>query len=131
MDLLEKIDLYGESKQSFDELKKEVDELNKDIKTEMKNSNQETLATDKYKITVKDVVSESFDEDKLLLFIKSMLTDRKFSDMVAHYGIIRQKEYVDMEALENAIYSGEFDATILKPYKTQKISTRLTIKTVK
>lgn len=94
---------YAENKNMLDDYKKICDEENKQIKELMTD---DTYEAGGYKATRSVQTRESMNEDKLL-------------DVLQQYGvaynenIIRTKEYVDMDALENAIYKGKIDKDIL------------------
>ena len=85
---------YLMDKNALDELKKEVDEQNSGIKREMEKQNITEYTVDG--ITAKYIVAkkESFNEAKLLDVLKK-------HDCT---GVIKTREYVDMDALENALY---------------------------
>ena len=119
--LKEIIDRYGKEKAELDEKKKVVDADNAKIKELMTSDNLENAVGDEYKATCKTIVSENFNEDKLLILIKEMKVP----------GIIKTKEYVDMEELESAIYNGEVDATKLASCKERKETLRLTVSRIK
>ena len=73
------------------------------------------VASDGTKVSVSTTNKPVFNEDKLLDYIKSTGVE----------GVVKTKEYVDMEALENAIYHGTIDASALAPFKEDKITTTL------
>lgn len=96
------------------EATKEV--YNKLIKETFEENNLNKYTTsDGIKASITITNKPIFDEDKLIEFIKS--TGVK--------GIIKTKEYIDMEALENALYHGEIKASDLKPFKTEKVTKTL------
>jgi len=115
------IDRYGKEKAELDAQKKIVDEDNAKIKELMTADNLENAIGDEFKATCKTIVSENFNEDKLLVVLKKMNVP----------GVIKTKEYVDMEELENAIYNGEIDATKLASCKERKETLRLTVSRIK
>jgi len=96
MTLQEKIKYYFDQKTILDTVKKDVDKFNTEIKSEM--ADLDTLEVDN--LIAKKTIStrESIDEEKLIPIIKSW--------NIPNEDIIKTKEYVDMEALENAIYNG-------------------------
>ena len=98
------IECFYEDKRMLDKYKKSTEEYNKEIKDIMSNININEFETDSgliAKLTHKQ--SESFNEEKLLTKIKELNIP----------GIIKTREYVDMEALENAIYNENIDASEL------------------
>ena len=103
MDLNTIIPHYYEMKQELDELKKTVEGENADIKREMENRGitdfqiGELIA--KYIVAKK----ESFNEAKLIDVLKK-------HDCT---GVIKTREYVDMDALENALYHDAYTKEII------------------
>lgn len=113
--LKELIRLFYEDKQSLEKYKKSTEEYNKEIKEGMKELDINEFETDDgliAKISIQN--RESFIDEKLIEKIKESKVP----------GIIKTKEYVDMDALEDAIYNGKFDASTLTTCKTsQKVVT--------
>ena len=123
MTLEELIPIYGENNTQYNGLKKVVGEQSSEIKKLMQGNNIDEKSVGGWtaKLTVKK--SESFDEDKLLDIVKEL----GFADK-----LIKTREYVDMDALEEAIYNGEItqDMLVVKiaQAKVVKESVALTIK---
>lgn len=123
MTLEELIPIYGENNTQYNGLKKVVAEQSGEIKKLMQGNNidEKSVGSWTAKLTVKK--SESFDEDKLLGIVKEL----GFADK-----LIKTREYVDMDALEEAIYNGEItqDMLVVKiaQAKVVKESVALTIK---
>ena len=67
------------------------------------------------KCSVSTTTKPVFNEEKLIDYIKSTGVE----------GIIKTKEYVDMEALENALYHGTIKGADLQPFKEDKITKTL------
>ena len=94
---------YAENKSMLDDYKKICDSENKQIKELMDEGSYEAGG---YKATKIISTRDSMNEDKLL-------------DVLQQYGvaydekIIKTKEYVDMDALESAIYKQKLDNTML------------------
>ena len=98
------IECFYKDKQTADKYKKSAEEYNKEIKDIMGNIKIDEFETDSgliAKLTHKQ--SESFNEEKLLAKMKELNIP----------GIIKTREYVDMEALENEIYNENIDASEL------------------
>ena len=87
---------YAENKSILDDYKKICDKENKQIKELMTD---DTYEAGGYKATKSVSVRETMNEDKLL----ELLIDKGYKDTK----VIKQKYYVDMDALESAIYSGQ------------------------
>lgn len=84
--------------------------LNAEIKGVMLTHGLKTFDFDDYKVKCTTVESCSFDPDILLAVIKD--SGKK--------ELIKTREYVDLDDLEQAVYKEEIDAAILAP--AQKIS---------
>jgi len=95
---------YKQNKESLDSYKKLCDEGNQLIKDIMKTNNIEKYTSlDGIKATFSIQKRQDFDDEKLLQKIKEL----GFTD------IIKTKEYVDMDGLENLIYNGELDGSAI------------------
>ena len=103
MTLDELIPRYGEDNTELNGLKKIVADENSKIKELMKESKMDEATSGDWvaKITVKK--SESFNDEKLLNIIKQL----------GLHNIIKTKEYVDMDAMEEAIYNGTITQDML------------------
>ena len=99
---------YGENKSTFDLLKKECDRQNAEIKTLMTELDCTEYTSGGYTAKYSVQHRESMNEDKLLELLSA--------EDYQHYldlGIIKQKDYIDGDALENAIYHEKIDKDIL------------------
>ena len=105
------IEKFYVDKLELDNFKKSTEKYNKEIKDLMQKLNTTEHVTDNGLVAKMSVQKrESFNEDLLLSKIRSLEVP----------GIIKSKEYVDMDALENAIYNGELDATELASCRVTK-----------
>ena len=93
---------YAENKSMLDDYKKICDNENKQIKELMDEGSYEAGG---YKATKTISTRDSINEDKLL----DVLIRAGFKNTP----IIRTKEYVDMDALESALYKGQIEEDIL------------------
>lgn len=118
------IDAYALNKNELDSYKKICDAENAEIKALMTELELNKASTEDYTATLSIQHRETMDEDKLL----EVLRDAGYADIV-----IRTKEYVDMDLLENAIYHEMIDKDTLlamqrckevKEVQTLKISKR-------
>ena len=94
---------YAKNKLQLEDMKSYVDEDNKKIKELMTQQDLKSYDTNGYRATVSVQKRESMNEEKLL--------------NIAHeYGIdiIKTKEYIDFDALENAIYHNEISLDVLE-----------------
>lgn len=88
---------YGMNKAELDGYKKLCDKENKEIKKIMKDYALQIYKTDDYKVTYNVQQRESLNEEILIPILNAGVS----SDL----GIVKVKEYVDFDALENAIYN--------------------------
>lgn len=122
--LEELVERYGNLKGEMDSYKKQVDSDNKEIKSIMSTTGVNEISAGGYVAKYSVAISESFDEEKLIKGLTSKLYDGKSA---YDLGIIKHKEYVDMTALEDAIYNGKINAAELADCKVRKETPRLTI----
>lgn len=115
--LKELVRLFYEDKQQLDNYKKSTDEYNKDIKEIMGQLDLNEFESDDLVAKIGVQNRESFNEDKLIDKLKSLNVS----------GVIKTKEYVDMDALENAIYNELIDASELTSCKEVKTITNLKV----
>ena len=100
---------YNEDKTQMDALKTVVDAANLEIKTKMRKMGLTEWFTDSLKTTVSVTQKSEFIEDVLLNKVKELgIADK----------VIKTREYVDMVALEDAIYQGLIHASQLADCQT-------------
>ena len=101
--LEELIPEYVETKATSDNYKKLTDKLNNEIKTIMTEIDSAEYIAGDY--VAKKTISyrKSIDEDRLLALMQEK----------GYESVIRTREYVDADLLENAIYHGEIDRDTL------------------
>ena len=98
---------YGENKAELDAVKKQCDSENAEIKTLMQTLKVTECESGGYVAKYSVENHDAMNEDKLLeLFSKDY---QYYLDL----GIIRQKDYIDSDALEDAIYHGNIDKKAL------------------
>ena len=102
--------VYEANKSEMDSYKKLVDKDNKEIKTIMLGAELGEFIVDDIKASCSISEREDFIEEALIAKLKEMKIR----------GIVKKKEYVDMDALENAIYNGKIDAAALADCQTKK-----------
>ena len=106
-DLANAIDEYKESKDRENALKKANDRMGKDIKQYMLDNNMTKANGEKYTVTMSKTVKQKLNEDLAVEIIKENL------DGALLASVIKQKEYIDEDALEKLVYNGDFDITKL------------------
>lgn len=121
-DLSKVIDEYKESKDRENALKKANNELNEIIKAFMQNHDISSAESEKYMATLSYTKKESLNEDLAIEIIKKNL------DGALLNSVIKQKDYIDEDALEKLVYNGDFDISKLEKAKITKVTTTLRIK---
>lgn len=100
----ELIPIYGEQNTQCNALKKTVAELNTQLKQAIKENlqeNKDIIASGwKCKLSITD--ESTFNEDRLIDFAKAHNID-----------VVRTKEYIDYDALENLIYNNQIEKDVL------------------
>jgi len=102
--------VYEANKSEMDSYKKLIDRDNKEIKSIMLGAEMGEFVVDDIKASCSVSVREDFVEEALIAKLKEMKIR----------GVVKKKEYVDMDALENAIYNGKVDAASLADCQTKK-----------
>ena len=121
-DLSKAIDEYKESKDKENALKKANNELNENIKTYMQEHDMTSADSEKYTATLSCTKKESLNDDLAIAIIKENLGGALLNS------VIKQKEYIDEDALEKLVYNGDFDISKLEKAKITKVTTTLRIK---
>jgi len=129
MKLEECVKRYGENKDYIKPYEKEIKEDNDTIKKIMKENKIKTFPGGDYEATYRIDVTEDFDYDKLVQVIHYHWREKGHGDEMCPY--LKVKFEVDMPALENAIYNGDFDAKLLANCKVRKETPKLIINKIK
>lgn len=103
MNLEQLIPQYGEHDAELKELKKVCDSEKDEIKRIMLKEGLASESYGGYKVTNTVSVRESFDEERALDILKA-------SGVTS---VIKTKEYLDMDALENEIYAGNISKDVI------------------
>lgn len=120
-DLSKAIDEYKESKDKENALKKVNDRMGKDIKQYMLDNDMTKANGEKYTVTMSKTVKQKLNEDLAIEIIKENLGGALLAS------VIKQKEYIDEDALEKLVYNGDFDITKLA--KAEINTTTYTLRT--
>lgn len=94
------IDAYALNKNELDSYKKICDAENAEIKALMTELELDKASTENYTATLSIQHRETMDEDKMLEVVRN--------SGLSH--LIRTKEYVDMDLLEDELYHNKIDA---------------------
>ena len=116
------IDEYKESKDKENALKKANTAMNESIKNYMSENDMDEASSDMYTAVLSNTTKESLNEDLAIEIIKENL------DGALLNSVIKQKEYIDEDALEKLVYNGDFDISKLEKAKITKVTTTLRIK---
>lgn len=105
------IDNYHRENELKNKYTKNCKENGNSIKELMMENNLSTFLTDTgIQATVSVTEKVSFNEEELLAYCKTLNIP----------GLVKTKEYVDMEVLEDAIYHKDVDAAKLDPYQIKE-----------
>lgn len=121
MDIKELVHDYIENKSLEDKYKKIASSANNKIKEYFSDNDLDAYEADNGTVKMTERKSESFDEDKLIAFLKQS----------GHSDIVKTVETVDYDALESAIYHEDISKDEVKKmddFKTVKITKVLNIK---
>ena len=121
-DLSKVIDEYKESKDKENALKKANTAMNESIKNYMLENGMDEASSDMYTAVLSNTTKESLNEDLAIAIIKENLGGALLNS------VIKQKEYIDEDALEKLVYNGDFDISKLEKAKITKVTTTLRIK---
>ena len=121
-DLSKAIDEYKESKDKENVLKKANTAMNESIKKYMSENGMDEASSDMYTAVLSNTTKESLNEDLAIAIIKENLGGALLNF------VIKQKEYIDEDALEKLVYNGDFDISKLEKAKITKVTTTLRIK---
>ena len=116
------IDEYKESKDKENALKKANTAMNESIKNYMSKNGMDEASSDMYTAVLSNTTKESLNEDLAIEIIKENLGGALLNS------VIKQKEYIDEDALEKLVYNGDFDISKLEKAKITKVTTTLRIK---
>lgn len=120
-DLSKIIDEYKESKDKENALKKVNNALSESIKGYMYEHDMSSTDSEKYTATLTRSDKESLNEDLAIEIIKENLSGALLSS------VIKQKEYIDEDALEKLVFNGQFDINKLAKAKITKTSYTLRV----
>ena len=121
LDIDSLIDEYKASKDKENALKKSNADVSDKIKSYFMDNGIDKHSTDLYTATVTTTNKESLNDELAIEIIKENL------DGALLKSVIKQKEYIDEDALEKLVYNGDFDITKLEKAKIVKPVTTLRV----
>ena len=107
---------YARNKKELNYYKELCEKQNNEIKVEMSKAKLPTFEAEDYTASLSTSTRESLIEDKLI----ELLKEHKIR------GVVKKKEFVDMDALEKAIYSGKIPKEVLADMDNCKIYKQVT-----
>ena len=110
-DLSAYIDKYKELKDKENAFKKQALDLGNNIKGYMYENDMTSANSENWTATLSCTKKESLNEDLAIEIIKENLGGALLSS------VIKQKEYIDEDALEKLVYNGDFDINKLAKAK--------------
>ena len=113
-DLSTAIDKYKELKDKENAFKKQTLDLGNNIKGYMYENDMTSANSENWTATLSCTKKESLNEDLAIEIIKENLGGALLSS------VIKQKEYIDEDALEKLVYNGDFDINKLAKAKIVK-----------
>lgn len=99
---------YVLNKQELDSYKKICDKENAEIKAIMRSAKLPSYSSNEYTVTYTVAKRESINEEKAISILK-----KSIGTAPDVYGILKVREYIDYDALEDAIYRGKLDSRIV------------------
>ena len=121
LDIDSLIDEYKASKDKENALKKSNADVSDKIKSYFIDNGIDKHSTDLYTATVTTTNKESLNDELAIEIIKENLGGALLKS------VIKQKEYIDEDALEKLVYNGDFDITKLEKAKIVKSVTTLRV----
>ena len=121
LDIDSLIDDYKASKDKENALKKSNADVSDKIKSYFIDKGIDKHSTDLYTATVTTTNKESLNDELAIEIIKENL------DGALLKSVIKQKEYIDEDALEKLVYNGDFAITKLEKAKIVKPVTTLRV----
>ena len=116
-ELIKMVSDYRECKDESKILDEKISNLNNDIKTSIKNEKlPDEFDCGELKVSVSVRENYSFNDIQAIDILKSNLADSP--DLLAK--VVKQKDYIDDDELESAIYNGLIPGELLQPCNERK-----------
>ena len=128
-ELDELIPSYAKNKEEMDFYKKAADKENAKIKSIMLDSKLDSRQVGDYKATCSVSQRESMNEEILISLFSSVPS---FVGITDEYKIVKQRPYIDFDALEKAIYDGKLNQDqLLELNKAKEVKEVVTLRVTK
>ena len=120
---------YAENKAELDSYKKICDKENAEIKSVMADFALQHYEAGGYKATYSVSQRESMNEEMLISMFTSV---PGFVKVAEQYGIVKTKEYIDYDALENALYNNAMsNDQVIEMNKAREVKEVVTLRVTK
>ena len=120
---------YAENKAELDSYKKICDKENAEIKAVMADFALQHYEAGGYKATYSVSQRESMNEEMLISMFTSV---PGFVKVAEQYGIVKTKEYIDYDALENALYNNAMsNDQVIEMNKAREVKEVVTLRVTK
>jgi len=114
----DKIKSYFEQKKELDKQQRDVLQLSKDIKEYLLAEDLSELEADDLIVSITEISKDTIDEENLIPILKESFPN-----------VVKLKEYVDMDELENLVYTRQIPPDFIQSFIIHKEPTiRLNIK---
>lgn len=118
LNINDKIKSYFEQKKEVDKQQKDVLQLGKEIKEYLLAEDLDEYEADGIIVSISEINKDTLDEDTLIPVLKKLFPE-----------VIKTHEYVDMDELENLVYTRQLSLDFIQSFIVHKEPTiRLNIK---
>jgi len=118
LNINDKIKSYFEQKKELDKQQRSVLQLSKEIKEYLTGENLSEYDSEDLTVTITEINKDAIDEDTLIPVLKELFPNA-----------VKTKEYVDMDELENLVYTRQISPDFIQSFIIHKEPTiRLNIK---
>lgn len=108
MNIEELVNNYAEKKAEFARVKRETEELNRKIKEEITSEvGNGAYLGEKYTVSTTEINNDKLNEQLLISMLRENCTEELCTKL------IKTKEYIDMDALEDSLYNRELSADLV------------------
>ena len=118
LNINDKIKSYFEQKKELDKQQRNVLQLSKDIKEYLISEDLSEYDSDDLTVSISEISKDTIDEENLIPLLKESFPN-----------VVKLKEYIDMDELENLVYTRQIPPDFIQSFIIHKEPTiRLNIK---
>lgn len=118
LNINDKIKSYFEQKKEVDKQQRDVLQLSKEIKEYLLSHDLSEYDSDDLTVSISEISKDTIDEENLIPMLKESFPN-----------VVKLKEYVDMDELENLVYTRQISPDFIQSFIVHKEPTiRLNIK---